>query len=661
MIFTELCLENFGPYYGKHLINLRCDSVENSRSIILFGGMNGQGKTTLLDAIRLVLYGQRAQCSKRGNMSYADFLNQCVNENASPVDSTRIELEFEHFSDGSWRKLRVVRLWKRNPKDGKDHLGVLEGDWVDDTLVEMWDEYIETFLPLGISNLFLFDGEQVEKLAEEEELPQNIVNSIKSLLGLQLAEQLSQDLEVIVNRKRKSIASALQLEEIQKMEDQINLLSQERESVLDQLSQAQENLELAKQRFDRADERLRLEGGRFTAEKATLLEQEKKLEYQRVEQESQLLRSAETSLPLMLISPLLSQAKQQGEKEIKAKSAQMAKEVIEKRDQKLLTYIKTLVKQDKITDKIQDFLAQENLELSDDISAVHDMFLDISPSHIKQIELLLEHQLPSEVKEVNEVISSIKKTKHEIESIERKLVMTSASEIYSKLEKERNHCQEDLINQKTLYSELQKQGENLAKAIEGLKKKLHKYNEENIDQNSEQYLLQTIAQVQSTLQEYKHRLTLKKLNKLENEVTECFRYLLYKSNLVHRILIEENNFNLKLYDPHGKLVPKNRLSAGEKQLLSIAFLWSLARVSGRELPLVIDTPLARLDSSHRNHLIKRYFPSASHQVILLSTNTEFAKEEYKLLKEQEAIAQEYLLVYDEEKRQTSIKQGYFWS
>ena len=95
-------------------------------------------------------------------------------------------------------------------------------------------------------------------------------------------------------------------------------------------------------------------------------------------------------------------------------------------------------------------------------------------------------------------------------------------------------------------------------------------------------------------------------------------------------------------------------------LLAIAFLWGLARVSGRQLPVAIDTPLGRLDSEHRQNLIERYFPSASHQVILLSTDTELGKEEVQQLRQQGAIAREYLLQYDGETRQTNIKPGYFW-
>ncbi len=87
MIFLELVLQNFGPYKGRHVINLDISprgEGGHQRPILLLGGKNGGGKTTLMDALRLALYGHRAQCSSRGNLSYGDFLTQCVNSHASP-------------------------------------------------------------------------------------------------------------------------------------------------------------------------------------------------------------------------------------------------------------------------------------------------------------------------------------------------------------------------------------------------------------------------------------------------------------------------------------------------------------------------------------------------------------------------------------------------
>ena len=153
MLFKELVLENFGSYYGRNEINLIAKSTENMPPIVLFGGMNGGGKTTLIDAIRLALYGQRAQCSTRGNLGYLDFLNQCVNREAIPDDVTKVELLFEHLTPEGWRELRIVRAWQKNPKEGRDKLAIYEDEWSkDEALTSTWDEYIEDLFPLGISN-----------------------------------------------------------------------------------------------------------------------------------------------------------------------------------------------------------------------------------------------------------------------------------------------------------------------------------------------------------------------------------------------------------------------------------------------------------------------------------------------------------------------------
>jgi DNA sulfur modification protein DndD len=109
------------------------------------------------------------------------------------------------------------------------------------------------------------------------------------------------------------------------------------------------------------------------------------------------------------------------------------------------------------------------------------------------------------------------------------------------------------------------------------------------------------------------------------------------------VQIDTETFKLSLYDHDGETLPKHRLSAGEKQILAISLLWGLANASGRQLPVAIDTPLGRLDSEHRNHLVERYFPQASHQVMLLSTDTEIRQGEVAQLRQAGAICHEYLL------------------
>ncbi len=129
-------------------------------------------------------------------------------------------------------------------------------------------------------------------------------------------------------------------------------------------------------------------------------------------------------------------------------------------------------------------------------------------------------------------------------------------------------------------------------------------------------------------------------------------------SLVERILIDPTTFAITLYDDAGQAIAKQRLSEGEKQIFAISVLWGLARASARPLPAVIDTPMARLDAAHRQHLVERYFPNASHQVIIFSTDTEVDRQYYQAL--QPHIARAYHLNYDEQTKQTVGEEGYFW-
>ena len=661
MIFLELVLQNFGPYLGKQTINLRPETDNELRPIILFGGMNGGGKTTLMDAIRLALYGQRAQCSTRGNLSYSDFLTQSVNRNTPPGEKARIELAFELIEDGKPITLRIVRYWTTEPKDGKDTLGILANEeWPDKALANIWDEYIENLLPLGISNLFLFDGEQVKELAEMETPPPLVVEAIQSLLGLELAERLSQDLDILVTRKRKELATDKELATLEEIERKHKQKTEELEAAKQEEASRQNEFHIAQKKQREAEERFLYEGGKIASEKNSLEKQQQHFNDQ-LEKARQAMRElAAGTLPLALISPILEQAKSQAEKESRQQQAKMARDVLIERDNKLLNYLTNLSLVSEQVDKIKFFLAQENQQLEEEIAGNENPWLFASPEEMTQLKNVLEYALKTEKFRANEKQEELKQLEIEIDFLDRQIANAASPEAYEQLQNAVREANKELAKAEAAREIATRQCEELERAIAQIKKELETYSEENIKLRNNQHIIASVAKVKNTLKLFKEKLTLKKLNKLELEVTECFRYLLHKSDLVHRVAIDTQDFSLSLYDPQGQLVPKNRLSAGEKQLLAIAFLWGLARVSGRHLPVAIDTPLGRLDSSHRANLVERYFPSASHQVILLSTDTEIGEMEAKKLREKEAIAREYLLKYDIGERQTRVEEGYFW-
>ena len=659
MLFRELVLENFGSYLGKNTINLLPD-LSASRPIILIGGMNGGGKTTIMDAIRLALYGARAQCSTRGSLSYGDFLDQCVSRQTPLVEKARIELAFQVAEDGDLRDIRIVRYWERNPKEGKDTLGILVNDWADKALLNTWDEYIENILPLGISNLFLFDGEQVKELAEQETPPIGVFDAIQSLLGLELAERLAADLDVLVSRKRRDVATSKQLEAIDEIESKLERQQLELIAVRSELDKLEIKLAIAIEQEEQAFDKFVLEGGKIAAGGKELELESKAIQTQIEQQRQELAHLAAGSLPLASIAPLLTQVQAQGSIELRHRQGKAALDLLVDRDRRLLAYLQ---QQDILATQIaniQAFLESENHSLIQEVELDRSVYLGVDDEVMSQLDNILKYDLDRDIQKSVEIQTKLTKLEADLDFLDRQIAEAASPEEYIRLKTQETTARElvsqlkaDKISSDRRYLELDRITTNT-------RQELATYTETNIKLKNDQHIIDSVAKVKATLQIFKEKLTLKKINKLENEVTECFRYLLHKSELVQRVTIDSKTFTLSLHDSEGKLLPKHRLSAGEKQLLAIALLWGLARVSGRQLPIAIDTPLGRLDSSHRTNLIERYFPAASQQVILLSTDTEVAESEVANLRAQGAITREYTLEHDPSEQRTRVRSGYFW-
>jgi DNA sulfur modification protein DndD len=147
------------------------------------------------------------------------------------------------------------------------------------------------------------------------------------------------------------------------------------------------------------------------------------------------------------------------------------------------------------------------------------------------------------------------------------------------------------------------------------------------------------------------------LSQIESAILSCFLELIGKGSLIDDIRIDKETMQMTLATDDNPDFPVERLSAGERQLLAIATLWGLTLTTGQQLPVVVDTPLGRLDSEHRKALVSRYFGGASHQVLLLSTDEEVDDQLTEIL--EPFISKKYILEYNDEERRTVISTGYF--
>ena len=167
-----------------------------------------------------------------------------------------------------------------------------------------------------------------------------------------------------------------------------------------------------------------------------------------------------------------------------------------------------------------------------------------------------------------------------------------------------------------------------------------------------------VMKVQQVLSSYQAALMFSKAEQLATCIRDRFALLWRKGDKAKRVEVCPEGFTVTLYDKSGVVIPRKDLSAGEKQMYAVAVLWALADVSNRPLPLVIDTPLARLDSEHRKRLVNTYFPNASHQVVVLSTDTEIDQPLLEQLKPH--LSHTVCVEHNIEDGETALSEGYFW-
>src|SRR5689334_16683947 len=108
MIFDELVLHNFGIYRGEHTVSL---TPRSGRPIVLFGALNGSGKTTFLEAMQLALYGKGVKPSSRGRLAYHDYLARSINRYVEPSAGAGLQFEFRHLTEGREETIRLIRTW----------------------------------------------------------------------------------------------------------------------------------------------------------------------------------------------------------------------------------------------------------------------------------------------------------------------------------------------------------------------------------------------------------------------------------------------------------------------------------------------------------------------------------------------------------------------
>ncbi|KID55665.1 ABC transporter ATP-binding protein [Pseudoalteromonas luteoviolacea] len=654
MLLQSLTLHNFGIYKGTHSVDL---TVSNDKPVILFGGLNGGGKTTFLDALQLVLYGKHAKCSNRGNLAYGTYLASTLNRYVSKTEQVSLELTFSHTTDTEAQTFTVRREWKiaKQVENSKDKVTVSCNGEHDQYIGEHWDEFVNEFIPMSLSDLFFFDGEKIENLAHPERSNELIKTGIENLLGLDLLSQLHLDLNNI-ERKRK--AENLDTSVIEKVEtceadieannDIIEALSVEIAKLKNQQGKINVDINKARQKVRDSGAHLIEERDQIRFELGAIAQKLKDSLQQRVKLDAGI-------GPLGLIKPLLKQTHKQAVLEEQASEASALNKAIESYEATLLKSLEGQTLPEAARTALENSMASmaterqalANVEsyvglpsnLFNGLEAKLELDQQEREALIKEREILLEKKALFEKKEesipdyetVKHVLSELAQFEAEFKNAQTLIKAKSA-------ELEQAQAKHAVLNQR--YTNL-----------------LTQQSKDTFEQKRSLQVVDHIGKLKETMQGFAKSLIKENIELLQDKITEKFIALTRKEQLISGVHICSTSFSLTLLAQTGEELSPSRLSAGERQLLAIAILWGLSEASGKELPTVIDTPLGRLDGKHRTRLIEGYFPFAANQVLLLSTDEEIMSDYYSKLKP--AISREYHIRYNEQATTSTISEGYF--
>lgn len=692
MIFNKLRLQNFGLFCGQHEFDLTPRKKYNKACpMVLFGGKNGSGKTTILEAVMLCIYGRNALDNNIAEAEYAKYLEGRIHRPRGiemvSLNSAHIELEFSHAHFGEERTYTIKRSWKRKGKKVNEELSLLrDGVPLPDVEANFAQDFLKDLIPIGVSRLFFFDGEKIQDLANDETVESTLASSIKAMLNLDVVERLQGDLHIYLNREKKKgqikvVEKRLAEEEktIKELEEQVSYIGQDRAQIEVQLAQINNKIEEAEAAFLK-------DGSVYAKGRSGLQKREADLAAEIESLESRIRTLCMEFFPFTLVPDLCKGLTEQLEEESAVRQWTSAESLIRENKRRIESslgrQIERIVEQIDVnipsneeSDTLRKNMAKQiKMELSQS-AEVGELLLksikpdgksaskkivhaDLSEADVGLITNWVSSGIPATQKELGNLGVQLEEKWVEVRDIrleiqkapEEDVIAGRVSEI-----KQLTFSQGELSNAK-------KQKEQELKSAEyKLNEAKRQYQKTLDDLTVSEDIIDRIdmtQKVQGVLQDYLKDLSRSKVKQLESAVANAFTSLHRKGDMIRRIEVDPDTFAVTLLNRENRPIAKKELSAGEKQIYAVAMLWALAQISGRPLPVIIDTPLGRLDSEHRRHLIENYFPKASHQVIILSTDTEIDSSYFKDLNKH--ISHAYHLEFSPDTESTEAREGYFW-
>lgn len=660
MIIKRIKTKNYKTY-----LSLDLDlSVKPDQPIILIGGMNGGGKTTLFEAICGALYGLKI----KNKAHFQELLNNGAIGKVEPT--IVLELTFEGMVLGRMQEYLLRRTYKLNPADKPVENVLLNMDGTPFSYgtatppqqrainEQQVNKIIKANLPQELSKYFLFDAMQSSELLKENVFAQIIKDNIQNVMGFNKYLQMKNAAE---HQQQEWAARRL---EAQKEAEEYNGLCEQRNQLVE-LQEENDKLQDDKYKYltsIQTEYDAAKEGAKESAEterKIQELEASVKDTQELSKRYNTQLKHVVETLEINVFFPKLAQGItnevndiiRQKEALKQEREGVLSVEQMREVTTKILGYLKSkyLCPESVEEDDVVAYLKsqQESLHRKDNYA-----FMD--ESELEALKNLLNANAVNEFITLNNSRHDLEKRLENYDNQLRQISLLRRSMVNGNTEiiKAYEEASRELVT-------LKKEADNRKVSIKKLEQKIHQFDVQIQQEPDVKYDM--LVKLKPFFEDVADTLLRRKKEKIEEDMKEQLNKLLisYKGCIAKVELSDRmENFTIRLYHKAGNEISLNQLNAASKQIFIQVLLKVLRNLGDYNPPVMIDTVMGVLDEESRDVLMEEYFPGLAEQTILLCTTSEIRKDK-DYLKLEPFLSRSYTLVRDVERQSTHIEEGYF--
>ncbi len=634
------------------------------RHLTLITGHNGAGKSTLFLALKLGLHGSLALGDRVSQHEYNDFLltlfhNRRVNRKSSTAKDAEVGISFQYVQSGEPHRIIINRHWRRKGEKVQETLTVLKDGVPPIVDPPEYQHWLNDLVPPSHSHISFFDAEQLSEWTKAGTKNPLIASAIRRLLNLHLVDRLRSDLNYYTHQRGggQNIEKLRRaLIQYQSNLDDLSLELAELEAAFEELTGKETRI---RARLLEKERQIAEEGGAFAARRPYIRNRLIDIEAEIQEIETDLRDLCAELLPFTIVPELVTRLQEKLRFEREAMRGLIARQVLQEqfsalrsnhRDNEVWRGLDVRRKdRDTILKRIEDAL--KDLQGYEQAS-LRDFIHQLSQADHEKLEAWISESLfatPDKSRVLTDRLKALQAERHAVKEDMRRApddeVLVPHYQEIRELECSINEVQE---RQSALNQEIGA----LRFQIEEVKRQLKRAHENFVEAQANERELALAHKSRLVLQAYRDILLRQRITMLEKELVASFNAICRKGSLLASVSINPETYSVHLETTDGRRNGLQELSAGERQIFALSLLSSMRKTSGQRLPLVIDTPLARLDDLHRGRFIEEFFPSLGDQLVLFTTDAEMNEE--LLGKTEPYLARNYQLVYCGEIQETKV-------